>query len=231
MLDLKNKKGIIFGSTGLIGSSLAIELTKLGTKLILQGKSKKKLIEIDNKLRKLKKKQILLQMDLCDLSFYKKLLKLVSSRFDSLDFLINVVGKFNNLSPLTHLSHLDWNELIEINLNSYWRTLKELEPLLQKSSKPRVIFISNKDISTGKAYHNIFSVAKAGLLTLAKVYSDENKRLGIETKLIELDKLNFGMTQKLASIHSPVNASTEKITKKIILKCFSDKKNSFKIKI
>ena len=48
---------------------------------------------------------------------------------------------------------------------------------------------------------------------------------------IELDKLNFGMTQKLASIHSPVNASTEKITKKIILKCFSDKKNSFKIKI
>ena len=43
MLDLKNKKGIIFGSTGLIGSSLAIELTKLGTKLILQGKSKKKI--------------------------------------------------------------------------------------------------------------------------------------------------------------------------------------------
>jgi len=231
MLDLKNKKGIIFGSTGLIGSNLAVELTKLGTKLILQGKSKKKLIEIDDKLRKLKKKQILMQMDLCDLSVYSKLLKLVSSRFDSLDFLINVVGKFNNLTPLTHLSQSDWNELIEINLNSYWRTLKELEPLLRKSVKPKVIFISNKDISTGKAYHNIFSIAKAGIESLAKIYSEENKKLGIKTKLIELKKLNVGMTTKLSGTNPSVKISTEKLTKKIILKCFSNNNKNYRIKI
>ena len=42
MYDLKNKNGIIFGSTGFLGSRLAIKLSKIGANLILHGKSKAK---------------------------------------------------------------------------------------------------------------------------------------------------------------------------------------------
>ena len=42
----KNGKGIIFGATGFIGSQVAHKMTKNGAKLILHGKSKKKIREV-----------------------------------------------------------------------------------------------------------------------------------------------------------------------------------------
>ena len=44
----ENGNGIIFGATGFIGSQVAHKMTKKGVKLILHGKSKKKL-EISKK--------------------------------------------------------------------------------------------------------------------------------------------------------------------------------------
>ena len=42
----ENGKGIIFGATGFIGSQVAHKMTKKGVKLILHGKSKKKIREV-----------------------------------------------------------------------------------------------------------------------------------------------------------------------------------------
>ena len=43
----ENGKGIIFGATGFIGSQVAHKMTKKGVKLILHGKSKKKLEKLE----------------------------------------------------------------------------------------------------------------------------------------------------------------------------------------
>ena len=47
----ENGKGIIFGATGFIGSQVAHKMTKKGVKLILHGKSKKKLEKLDDDLK------------------------------------------------------------------------------------------------------------------------------------------------------------------------------------
>ena len=218
MKRLENKKGIIFGATGFLGSNLSTELTKQGAKLILHGKSKKKLYDLDNKIKSLGTNQTFLQADIIKLGFYENLLQTVSTRFDSLDFLINVLGKFNGLSPLTNLSDKVWNELLEINLNSYWRCLKELEPLLKISKSPKVIFITNKQISKGKPYHNIFSICKSAINSMSKIYSDENKRLKIKLHLIDLKSMNIGMTSKISSKNSITEKEIKEITEKIIKK-------------
>ena len=44
----ENGKGIIFGATGFIGSQVAHKMTKKGGKLMLHGKSKKKLEKLDD---------------------------------------------------------------------------------------------------------------------------------------------------------------------------------------
>ena len=47
MYNFKNKKGVILGSTGLLGSRLAKKLSELGADLILHGKSKESLKELE----------------------------------------------------------------------------------------------------------------------------------------------------------------------------------------
>ena len=198
MLDLKNKRGIIFGATGFIGKKLSYELSKLGCKLILHGQSIEKLSELDNKIQKIKMNQILVQGDLNNENFYKNLAQSISSRFQKIDFLFILIGLFQRLSPLTHFSHQEWSKLIEVNINSYWRILKELEPIIKRSQNPKIIFINNSKISNGKAYHNILSISQAALKTVASIYKSENKRLGIDTRIIDIPNLENGITAMTA---------------------------------
>ena len=226
MITLKGSNGIIFGSTGYLGHSLALRLSQLGCKLILHGRSIEKLSKLDDEIKTLGVKQILLQSDILDKKFYTELLNLVSSRFEALDFLINVTGNFNRLAPLTHFSHKEWNDMIEINLSSFWRTLKELELLLNKSPKPKVIFLNNEIIGKGKAFYNIFSITNAAMESMAKIYFEENKRLNIQIKLINLKSLNQGITSILNN-ETKVQESSKKIIEKIIKIGFSDQKDKF----
>ena len=140
MYDFKNKRGIIFGATGFIGQKLSYELSKLGCKLILHGRSIDKLSDLDDKIQKIKISQILVQGDLNNKIFYKDLAKDISTRFEKIDFLFILVGLFERLSPITHFSHEEWSKLIEININCYWRILKELEPIIKKSQSPIIIW-------------------------------------------------------------------------------------------
>ncbi len=218
ILNLKNKRGIIFGATGFIGQKLSYELSKLGCKLILHGKSIEKLNELDNKIQKIKISQILVQGDLNNEDFYKNLAQSISTRFQNIDFLFILIGLFQRLSPLTHFSHQEWSKLTEININCYWRILKELEPLIKSSKNPKIIFINNSKISNGKPYHNILSIAQAALKTIANIYKSENKRLGINTRIIEIPNLENGMTSMTAGKKKLV---TDNFIKKIIEKSFS----------
>ena len=95
MTNLKGKNGIIFGSTGLLGNKITEELSKLDANLILQGTSIKKLKNLDNKMKSMKKKPILFHANVLNKEFYEKLLEIVSSRFNKLDILINLIGQFS----------------------------------------------------------------------------------------------------------------------------------------
>ena len=198
MNKLQNKNIIIFGATGLIGSQLSFSFASQGANLILHGKSNLKLKTLNDKIEKEFNKPVLLECDIMSENFYLDILKVVSSRFNHIDIMINLIGKFDGLKPLTDLSHREWNELMEVNFNCYWRILKELSPLLGKKNKSKIIFLNNRLIQSGKAYHNILSISKGALSSLAQTLNLEKKKFGIELQLIETPELLAGVTKPLA---------------------------------
>ena len=218
MTILNNTNGIIFGSTGLIGSNLAIKLGQLDANLILHGNSVKKLKNLDDKFKKMNKKTILMPADITKDEFYEKLLGTVSSRFQKIDFLINLIGRFIGLKPLTHLSYKEWHTMYELNLLSFWRVIKELEPLLRKSKRAKVIFLNNKKISEGKAYHNTLSIFNYAKYSLLKVFEKENKKFNIQTHMIEVPQLNLGLTLPLGGEKNTSQRFVEESVQKIIEK-------------
>tara|TARA_E500000075_G_scaffold89848_1_gene81301 strand:+ start:4190 stop:4882 length:693 start_codon:yes stop_codon:yes gene_type:complete len=223
MINLKNNKGIIFGATGFIGRQVALEMSKRKVKLVLHGKTKKKLEELYDEIQnQYNIKQILLPGDFKKKSFFDTLLSLVSSRFSELDFLMHFAGNFERLSPLTNFSHSEWDAMVEININSYWRVLKELEPLLKKSRKPKVIFTINENSSNGLPYQNIFSLSSATKKNLGSIFFQENKKLKIEMIIANIPFLNNGQT---SIIKSKKKELRDGIALRIIEKAFKDKKN------
>ena len=212
--------GIIFGSTGILGSRISLDLAHMNTNLILHGKSIEKLIKLDNEIKKINKNVTLLQADITHKDFAANLLTKVSSRFSRIDFMINLVGFFFGLRPLTNFSHKEWDNLIEINLSSCWRVIKELEPLIKKSTNAKIIFLENKDISIGKAYHNTFSICQKANRTMLEIFNKENSKFKIKVHFVEIEKVNAGMSLSLAGKSEYDERKLKKISDMVIKKCF-----------
>ena len=222
---LRKSNGIIFGATGFIGTQVTHEMTKQGAKLILHGTSKKKLEKLDDDLKKnFNLRQILLQGDFSEKAFFSNLSNMIQSRFKCLDFLMNFVGRFDRLSPLTNFSNNEWEKMMEINVSSYWRIIKELEPLLKKSSKPRVMFLIDEDSSKGKPYQNFLSISQAMKKVIGRIFYEENKRLKIITKIIQIPCLNNGISLKIAK-NQRIEKKFDKLAEAIVEKTFDDKNN------
>ena len=220
-MKLKTRtNGIIFGSTGILGSRISLDLAHMNTNLILHGKTLQKLIKLDDEIKKVNKNVTFFQADITHKKFATNLLHKVGSKFSKIDFMINLVGVFFGLRPLTNFSHKEWDNLIEINLSSYWRIVKELEPLLKKSSNAKIICLENKDISTGKAYHNTFSVCQKAKETMLKIFSKENSKFQIKVHFIEIEKVNAGMSLSLAGKHEYDERKLKEISDRVIKKCF-----------
>ena len=220
MKNVVKKNGIIFGSTGVLGKQISIEVAKSNVNLILHGKSSKKLADLHDQLKKLNKNITLLQADVTTKEFSANILNIIYSRFKKIDFIINVIGLFYGLRPLTNFSHKEWDNLLEINLSSCWRIIKELEPIIKNSNNSKIIFLSNKNISVGKAYHNTFSIFENARRAMLKTLNEENLKLNIETHLIEIEKINLGMSLSLAGKEEFNKNSLTEITDKVLKKIF-----------
>ena len=211
--------GIIFGSTGTLGSRISLDLAQMNTNLILHGKSLEKLIKLDNEIKKVNKNVTLLQADITHKDFAANLLSKVASRFSRIDFMINLVGVFFGLRPLTNFSHKEWDNLIEVNLSSYWRIIKELEPLIRKSTNAKIIFLENKDISNGKAYHNTFSICQTAKKTILEIFNKENLKFKIKVHFVEIEKVNAGMSLSLAGKNECDERKLKEVSEMVVKKC------------
>ena len=177
MEDLSQKNIIIFGATGFIGQYLTTTLANTGAKLIIHGKSNEKVREL-SRSNSSRKNIISFCSDVLSEKFYLELYKTVSSHFNHIDVMINLIGKFNGLKSITDLSHRDWNDHMEINFNCYWRIIKELNTIMGGKRKTKVIFLTNQKIEKGKAYHHSFGLSKSCLFSLVNTMNDEKKKLG-----------------------------------------------------
>lgn len=197
MQNLSQKNIIIFGATGFIGQYLTTTLANTGSKLIIHGKSDEKIKKLSRSNSSRNEDIISFCSDVLSEKFYLELYKTVSSHFNHIDVMINLIGKFNGLKSITDLSHRDWNDHMEINFSCYWRIIKELKSIMGGKKKTKVIFLTNKKIEKGKAYHHSFGFSKNCLCSLVNTLNYEKKKLGVETSLIETEQLNIGMTSLL----------------------------------
>ena len=197
MGDLGQKNIIIFGATGFIGKHLTATIEKTSAKLIIHGKSNEKVKELSKSNSSKNKNIISFCSDVLSEKFYLELYKTVSSHFNHIDIMINLIGKFNGLKSVTDLSHRDWNDHMEINFSCYWRIIKELNTIMGGKRKTKIIFLTNKKIERGKAYQHTFGLSKSCLCSLVNTLNGEKKKLGMETTLIEIEQLNIGITSLL----------------------------------
>src|SRR3989338_3557600 len=91
-MRFKNKVVVITGASSGIGEASALEFAKNGANIVLVGRKKAKLIEVEKKLSKYKTSILCCECDVSQKTKVKELSKQVFDKFDRIDILVNNAG-------------------------------------------------------------------------------------------------------------------------------------------
>src|SRR5207302_11019448 len=95
------------------------------------------------KIRNVGGKATLVPADLKDFSALDRLAAALKERYGKLDVLVGNAGLLGPLSPLGHVEQKAWDETMAVNVTANWRLIRAMDPLLQRSSAARVVFLTS----------------------------------------------------------------------------------------
>jgi NAD(P)-dependent dehydrogenase (short-subunit alcohol dehydrogenase family) len=204
---LQNNIALITGASQGIGAAVAEAYAAAGAELILVGRSIEELEKTDDSIRKYGKNPLLVPMDLRHFLLIEQLAQKVAEKYGRLDILVGNAGYLHGLTPLTHLSPREWEQTLQTNLTANWQLLRWFEPLLQQSpQKGRVIFVTAEEARDPKAYWGAYSISKAALETLAKIYIQET--IHIRLNLIDPGAVQTALRLKAMPGENPNTLSS-----------------------
>ena len=138
MINFKNKKVLITGATGGIGSALVKKFLSLDAIVLATGTNDEKL----NKLKSDFPNINTLRFDISDHSKIEEFIENVSSQLTGLDILINNAGiTKDNLS--LRMKNDEWQKVIDINLSSTFYLCKYGIKKMLKNKYGRVVNITS----------------------------------------------------------------------------------------
>ena len=206
--NLDNKKVFITGSSGGIGKSLCKKFIEANCIIIFSSSSKEKL----NHLKNLHgDKHIYYNLDLLDTDDLKSRIKIISEENKDIDIIINNAGITND-NLILRMKEDQWNDVINVNLNSNYYIIKSILPNMLKNKKGKIIGITSVVASTGNPGQSNYTASKSGMIGMYKSLAIEVAQRNININLIAPGFIESPMTEMLSEVQQ--NAIMDKIPMK-----------------
>ena len=189
----ENKKILITGGSGGIGTAICDLYESKQFKLILTSSS-------DEKLKKLKlrygENNHYYKLDLLDKENVEKTTLDISKNHKDISIIINNAGLTKD-SLLLRMKSNQWEDVITTNLSSNYYILKSLLPNMMSNKYGKVIGISSVIAITGNAGQSNYAASKSGLLGLYKSLALEFSKRNININVVSPGFIRSPMTDKL----------------------------------
>lgn len=173
-MELSNKTALITGAAGGIGSALANELNKRGTRLILIDYNQDKLRSLEKDLGE---KHEYYAVDFTNKTQLLDTLETILKTTKTLDILINNagIGVYENLE---RIDPKDWDISFDVNIHAPFTITKLLLPLLKAAEKGHIINVGSicgSEVFEPRLAYNTTKFALRGFsLSLSKEFEDTN---------------------------------------------------------
>jgi len=126
---------------------------------------------------------LILNLDLIKKNNIRKFIKLTKKKFKKIDILVNCAGK-QHVSPICKFSDKIWEYIININLNTPFKMIKEVLPIMRKNKWGRIINISSTHGIVASHFKAGYVSSKHGLVGLTKVVALETAKENITCNVI-----------------------------------------------
>ncbi len=194
MMDLKGRKVLVTGASGGIGKAIALELSSSGADLCLTGRNKS---ELENIQKIIGVNCPIIISDLSNSEGINNLAYQAQEIMGQIDILVNNAGITKD-NLFMRMSEDDWNEVININLNSIFKLTKLLIKGMIKRRYGRIINITSVIGVAGGAGQSNYSASKAGIIAMSKSLAQEVGSRSITVNSIAPGFIETNMTAELS---------------------------------
>jgi len=170
-------KALITGATSGIGKETARAFAQAGVDLALVGRSQEKLNQVIAEIGQ----QVTLKsylIDLAEIATVKEQIKAAVTDFGGIDILVNNAG-MGYTNPLNETPLEDWQQVLDLNLTSVFQCIQGVLPTLRDRGGGTIINVASIAAHNPFPSWGAYSVSKAGIITLSKALSGEEKENGI----------------------------------------------------
>ncbi len=193
---LAGRVALVTGASRGIGEAAALALAKAGAHVVAVARTTGGLEALEDQILGIGGEVTLVPFDLLELDRIDDLGAEIFKRFERLDILVGNAAILGPLSPVGHVSPKDWGKVMDLNLNANWRLLRIFDPLLQRSSAGRAVFVTSGAAANNRAYWGPYSTSKAALEALVRTYAQESKATNVRANLLDPGIVRTAMRMK-----------------------------------
>jgi NAD(P)-dependent dehydrogenase (short-subunit alcohol dehydrogenase family) len=164
---------LVTGASRGIGAAVAVELGRLGARVVLTARTQGGLEETDDAIRAAGGEATLLPLDLREGGQIDAIGPTLFQRFGRLDILVHNAGALGRLTPVPHILPDDWADVVAVNLAAAWRLIRTCDPLLRLGSAGRAVFVTESRAREPRAYWGAMGATKAGMEHLVLTWAHE----------------------------------------------------------
>jgi NAD(P)-dependent dehydrogenase (short-subunit alcohol dehydrogenase family) len=181
---LAGRIAVVTGASRGIGRAAALALAKAGAHIVAVARTTGALEELDDEIKAKGSAATLVPLDLKDSAGIDRLGGAIYERWGKIDMLFGNAGLLGTITPLTHLKPKVWDDVVAVNITANFRLIRSLDPLLRQSDAGRALFVSSGVVPLALPYWGVYTVSKAALESLIKIYAAENTLTKIRVNVI-----------------------------------------------
>ena len=173
---LKDRVILVTGASGSIGGALARACAGLGARVILTGRSVRKLEGVYDSIVAAggpRPSIAPLDFEKADASGYDALTEAVRGEFGRLDGLAHIGALLGDRSPIAHYDVPTWLKVMHVNVNAPFILTRTMLPLLELAADPSIVFATSGVSVKGRAYWGAYAASKFAVEGLMQVLADE----------------------------------------------------------
>jgi 3-oxoacyl-[acyl-carrier protein] reductase len=130
---------------------------------------------------------LVMQTDVTRADQVAALVKAVLDRWGTVDILVNGVGGFHGMEPITEITEDEWDHVINLNMKSAFLCAKAVAPIMMENKKGRIINIASQG-GIGPNPHAPsylpYGAAKAGVIGFSKHLAKQLGPYGITVNAV-----------------------------------------------
>lgn len=182
---LAGNVALVTGASRGIGAVAAIELARLGARVVITARTQGGLEETDDAIRAHGGEATILPLDLREGSQIDVIGPTLFQRFGRLDILVHNAGSLGRLTPVSHILPDDWADVVAVNLSATWRLIRTSEPLLRQAPAGRAVFVTESRARDPRAYWGAMGATKAGMEHLVQTWAQEVATTSVRVNLYD----------------------------------------------